>query len=245
MFDSQRYIQNSFNVVFPRQPSIRRLANEFEDKLKCSYAQPQIVPIPDDLDPEVPRMIFGSQHGYSQIIVSQISIALSVTYSPDWQEDISKGQRYLLDKVSTIFDLLSLLDQVKPCFSGLTTRVNLSSQQNDKQIVKRLTDAFLRNSEFDDLDEIQVKIARITEARFYSNITIHNYRTWKFEAPPQGPVRYSRGKSVERGIQVIGDFNDRHRFNEDENYYSSLHASEQIINSALMEVAQTVEKLRG
>jgi len=82
MFDKAKYIQNGFNISFSRQPEIRRRANDFEDRLKGLYFQPHIVPVPDDLDPEVPRMLFGSEHGFSQIIVSQISLVLNVTYSP-------------------------------------------------------------------------------------------------------------------------------------------------------------------
>ena len=55
MFENAKYIKNSFNIFFSRQPEIRRRANDFEDKLKGRYFQPHIVPVPDDLDPEVPN----------------------------------------------------------------------------------------------------------------------------------------------------------------------------------------------
>ena len=52
MFEQTKFVNNSFSLVFPRQPQIRRMANEFEDRLKERYFQPQIISVPDDLDPE-------------------------------------------------------------------------------------------------------------------------------------------------------------------------------------------------
>jgi hypothetical protein len=245
MFEPPKFVQNGFSVIFPRQPSIRRLANSFEDKLKGLYVQPQIISVPDELDPEVPRMVFGSKHGYSQIIVSQISISLSIAYSPDWQLDISKGKQYLLDRVSTVFDLLALLDQVRPCFSGLTTRANLTSIATDKETIAQLSGTFLGQMPFENVDEVQIMIARTVDARFYSNVSVQNYRTWRLEGPKQGIVRMSRQKTVERGIQVLGDFNDRHAFNESEDYYTSLDAAKEIIERAVVDVNSTVTALRG
>lgn len=89
MFESIKYIQSSFSVSFSRQLQIRRSANTFEDFLKSHfsghYGQPQVISVPDELDSEIPRIIFGSRHGFSQVIVSQINMTLNVTYSPDWQ----------------------------------------------------------------------------------------------------------------------------------------------------------------
>lgn len=75
MFETPKFITNNFSVVFKREPTIRRMANDFEDRLKGYYFQPQIVPVPDEIEPAMPRIIFGSEHGYSQIIFSQISVA--------------------------------------------------------------------------------------------------------------------------------------------------------------------------
>lgn len=127
MFGATRYIQNSFSVSFSRYPEIRRRSNEFEDLLKTNfqnhYGQPQVISVPDELDPEVPRLVFGSRHGYSQIIISQIGMTLNVTYSPEWQQDISKGKKYLKERSSALYLLLKILEDSQIFFSGLITRV--------------------------------------------------------------------------------------------------------------------------
>jgi hypothetical protein len=233
MFEKAKYIQNSFNIFFSRQPDIRRRANDFEDKLKGRYFQPHIVPVPDDLDPEVPRMLFGSEHGYSQIIVSQVSLVLNVTYSPDWQKDISKGRQYLFDRVPILFELLDVLKGEKPYFCGLSTRVRLSTRAEDKEIIGHLQKLFLKNSMNSIYYDVQLKITNVLAKHFFSNMTLQNYRSWKLEGPQKGIIRFPQNESSDRGIEISGDFNDRFAFNENQDYYTSRENAEAIIKGGL------------
>lgn len=244
MFEKPKYIQNSFNILFSRQPDIRRSANDFEDKLKGRYFQPHIVPVPDDLDPEVPRMIFGSEHGFSQIIVSQVTLVLNVTYSPDWQIDVSKGRQYLLERVPILFELLDILKGEKAYFCGLSTRVHLSTKAEDKEIIEHLGKLLLRNS-MNSIYDFQLKIANVLSQRFFSNITLQNYRSWKLEGARQGIIRLPQNEASDRGIEISGDFNDRYAFNEKKDYYTSRENSEGIIEAGLTEIKKMIMRLEG
>lgn len=245
MSEKPRYIRNSFNVVFPQQPAIRRRANEFEDKLKGWYLQPQIISVPDDLDPNVPRMIFGSRRGFSQIIVSQINLILNVTYSPDWQVDISKGRQYLLERIPLLFGLLEILEEARPYFCGLTTLVRLSSKADTDAILNYMIEPFLKDMDAQDLHSIQLKTTEVILDRFFSNITIRNYLVWKVEGTQQGIRRLSRKEALEQGIEIEGDFNDRYKFNEDVDYFSGQDIVEEIIDKAFVEINKAIGRVRG
>ena len=244
MFEKPKYIQNSFNIFFSRQPDIRRSANDFEDTLKGRYFQPHIVPVPDDLDPEVPRMIFGSEHGFSQIIVSQITLVLNVTYSPDWQIDVSKGQQYLFERVPILFELLDILKGEKPYFCGLSTRVHLSTKAGDKEIIEHLEKLFLKNS-MNSIYDVQFKITNMLSQRFFSNMTLQNYRLWKPEEPRQGIIRLPQNEASDHGIEISGDFNDRYAFNENKDYYTSRENAEAIIKGGLNEIKKMIMRVEG
>ena len=238
MFKEPRYIQNSFNVVFHRQPTIRRKANEFEDKLKGFYFQPQIFPIPDELDPEIPRIIFGSEHGYSQIIISQVSFVLNVIYSPDWQTDISKGREYLNERVSTLFDLLNLLEGTSAYFCGLSTKVRIASPATDIAILELIARGFFKNQDVQGIHDLQFKRTTIESGRFFSNITVNNYREWNIEGREQGIINLPTKEASERGIEIVGDFNDRCKFNEDKEYRSAIEVACIIIDVGLSEIGK-------
>ena len=247
MFEQARYIQNSFAFNFAKRSDIRRKSNEFEDvlkeKLEGHYGQPQVISVPDELDPEIPRLIFSSRHGFSQIIVSQISITLNVTYSPDWQIDIEKGREYLLQRINVLYEALPLVDINRPYFAGLSTRARLSSTADDKSILKYISQLFLKDSHEEKTHDIELKLTSVYAKRFFSNITVRNYRIWKFGEPQQGMLRLAGNEASLRGIEVLGDFNDRYAFNENRDYYSNSSIIGEIIDGGLAEIDKVIEKV--
>jgi hypothetical protein len=244
MFKQPRCIQNSINIIFPRQSNIRRKANEFEDKLQGHYFQPQIFPVPDDLDPEVPRMIFGSKHGFSQIIVSQISFALNVNYSPDWQTDREKRKDYLIRRIPTLFQLLGISGISDPCFCGLTTQFRLVGKDvSDEDIIVHLARLYLKDESVQNYHDLQIKKTEVLEDKFFSNVTVKNYRSWKFQGTIPGILRLARTDANERGIEIIVDFNDRYIFNENNSYYTNEDTAAIIIQNGMNETDKIVDHI--
>lgn len=240
MFNQARYIQNSFRIVFPRQSLIRRLANEFEDQLKGKYFQPQIIPVPDELDPEVPRMIFGSEHGFSQIVVSQVSIALNVNYSPDWQTDISKGQEYLLERVSSLFELLNLLENVKASYAGLTSKVRLQTNEDTEFILHKITNYFSSDFDIEGVYELKIKSAKVIDRRYFSNLTLTNYRVWSVPRSMEHIPQFASANVQQKGLEINGDFNDRYSYNEIIDYHTDKRVVDKIVKLGIEEVNNLV-----
>ncbi|MBI4745683.1 MAG: hypothetical protein HY786_03855 [Deltaproteobacteria bacterium] len=241
MFERPRFIENSFSISFNRQLDIRRKSNNIEDMLKSKlaghYSQPQLIPMPDEFDPQVPRLIFGSTHGYSQIIISQMSISLNVRYSPDYQLDIALGQKYLRERIPVLFEIIESFKEIRPFFCGLTTRVDLyAPAAEDDQIIKHLANLFLKEAEFDKMHDLELKVTRIIDDQFFTNMVIKNFREWRLIEPPQEMLRLSQKKSSIKGIQLIGDFNDRYSFNEKQDYFSGPGVIENIIDKAFTEM---------
>ena len=245
MFSEPRFLRNSFSVVFSRQLTIRRLANEFEDRLKGQYFQPQIVPVPDDIDPEVPRIIFDSEHGYSQIVFSQISCSLNVAYSPGWQTQIENGRNYLLGRAFLLFDLLEIASVRNPYFCGLVTQAQMATEQPDASIVAHLAHKLLKNEAVSDVHDLELKTTKIVSEQYFSNITVSNYRTWSIEGAAAGVQGLSRQSATERGVRIVSDFNDRYSFNERPNYSTARTDVETIIHSGLMSTQQAMSQIGG
>jgi len=187
-------------------------------------------------------MVFGSEHGFSQIIVSQVTLVLNVTYSPDWQIDISKGRQYLFERVPILFELLDILKGEKAYFCGLSTGVHLSTKAENKKVIEHLEKLFLKNS-MNSIYDVQLKVTNVLSQRFFSNIVLQNYRTWKLEGPRQGVIRLPRNEVSDHGIEISGDFNDRYAFNEDKDYYTSRENAEAIIESGLHEIKKVIKRV--
>jgi hypothetical protein len=237
VFKQPKFLQNSFSLLFSRQVDIRRKSLSFEDKLKGDYFQPQILPVPDEFQADAPRFIFGSIHGFSQIIVSQISIVLNVSYSPDWQLDIEKGRDYLHKKVLILFDLLEIIGKGPIAYyCGLGTRVQLPSEEPEQDILKRLSDMYLPNIDISTLNEVQLKLGKMIANKYYSNIVIGNYRSWDNVDFGQSIPSFPNKNAIERGVEIATDFNDRIRYNEDATYRSNRDEADKIIDLGIGEI---------
>lgn len=243
MFGQPKYIQNSFSVSFDRCADVRRRVNAMEDLLERRFSghfgQPQVIPVPDELDPEVPRVIFGSQHGFSQIIASQIALTLNVAYSPDWQVDISKGRQYLKERVAILYELLDAIrgQSGSTHFCGLITRVRLQSSADDAATIEGFMRRLLiNNDDASAIYDFNLKRTTVVADRFFSNTTIQNYRAWRADKDQAQIPRLPRTAAIERGIELVGDFNDRFAFNENATYLSTFDAASEIIDRGLGEV---------
>ena len=224
---------------------IRRRVNEFEDTLTGRYSQPQVLPIPDELDPEVPRILFDSKHGFSQIVISQINMSLNVSYSSDWQSDIGRGRNYLTERVPTLFDLVGILDEKQRVhYSGIVTRARLASQEDDRTVISHMSRIFQLGQDETVLHDLEIRKAETLSERFFSNVSIKNYRTWQIpEDSPFRPPRMNDNQIIERGIEITGDFNDRYKYNQDSSYFSGRTLATEIIDRGIEIVERLTSKM--
>jgi hypothetical protein len=249
MFQLTRYISNTFSIFFPRQMLIRRKANQFEDLLSNGYSPPQIIPVPDDMDPGVPRLLFTSKHGFSQIVVSQISVSLNVpAYSPDWQTDVPRIKAYLMDRIPVLYSLLAEVEG-KPYYSGLDITVQLATEAEQGDVALRMAERMFRQAVDQGIYDFAAKVSSVVADQFFSNVTWQNYRKWPIteSSSIMGglPVRFPRSLVVERGVEIQCDFNDRYAFNEREAYHTSLDIAEDLINRGFDAIADAVTMVGG
>lgn len=224
---------------------IRKNGFDFENQLKNLYLQPQIINIPDDINPDMPRIIFTSKHGHSQIIISQVNFVFNVNYSDDWQLDISKGREYLVDKISILFDLLEIIEEKSPFFCGLSTLVQIPAQEEDKKVISHIYNLFSSDGNIfsSDIYEFQLKTSKVIEENFFSNISVQNYRNWNIDINSEEISKLSSNTIVESGIQIMGDFNDRYAFNEIESYSSKKDIANKIIELGLNEINNKIKTI--
>ncbi len=251
LFGEPRFVQNSFAVIFPLQLDIRRRVNDFETKLSTKYGQPQILNIPDELEPEAPRAIFISSHGHSQIIVNQVSVTVNINYSPEWQTNDKLRSEYLIDRATLLFDLVNMIKvkgkPLKPYYCGLTTLVHIPNTRNELDTLKFLSGLFHMSVDISAIHDLQQKITKVSSNKYFSNMNIENYRNWKIEVDklPTVNIRLSRYTANEQGIQIIGDYNDRFAFQERKTYSTSKSEVFKVIDQGLSVIAQTIEQIKG
>jgi len=239
VFDAPMYVSSSLVITFSRQEDIRRKSNDFEDILKeKGYQQPQMLSVPDDFDPKVPRFVFISQDGPGQIAVSQINITLSANYPSECRADATKAKEYMTDKSHILCSLIEIFEEVKLHYFGLTSVIRLRSDRDDSSI-SRICTLLQSVDNKAEINDISVKVTSVVSERFFSNITLKNYRVWQ----NIGSQRLSNTKAMESGIEILVDFNDRYRYNEDLTYSSEPGVVKEIVEGSFNEISRSIEKI--
>ena len=243
------YQYNRFSISFTRNEHIRRKSNDIEDKLKESYPSIHQLPIPDELDSMLPRLILDSRHGFSQIVISQSNIALNINYSEDWQDNIDKCRVYLLEKIKLLFDLVGdVIGEKRPYYCGLVSQIHILPNVSDREILNIITDKIetkLNFSNSSKLTEVDHKFVNLVSEKFYSGLQVKNFKSWNIESVSLDIPRLKEDESFLEGILIIGDFNDRYKFNEDKKYFTNLSSAKEIIDLGIKEAIKFSDNFIG
>jgi hypothetical protein len=235
MFEKPRYIQNSFKIAFQSQVEIQSKTDEFEYILKDYYNRF----MPDESKPDLRHswkgLVFISKHGFSKIIISQRKITLNVSYSKAYQNDFQKGKQYILERMPLLFELLNVIDRMKPRSYGLVTQVRISSNANINAMIYHVHHLFLKNTSSADLSEIQLKMTNVISDQFLSSITLKNYRIDKFQREIQS---YSNANAVKWGIAIDGDY--RYVFSRQGKYLLDLELANKIVDCGFAQINKMI-----
>ena len=222
-------VGSSFSLHFPRQASIRRKAGEFEDELGEFFAPPQVIPIPDDVNEQFPRMILTSKRGHSLVEVTQGSLTMRTGYDGDFASDFSKCRAYVQARADKLRSLVSGLASGMIHFCGLVVDLQVSSPDDNEavQFLSSLLNPRVLPLGIDSLGQ------RLTFVRdpYYVNITLSNYRQYSGNAPADRivPAYLSR---VSSGVAIQLDVNDRYAFNEQRDYSSGATVPAELLDRA-------------
>lgn len=234
MLAAPMLFQHTFSLHFSRHLTIRRDANQLEDALNLGcpggYGPPQSFAIPDEVAPDMPRLIFSAVSGFSAITVGQTSISLAVNYSEDWQRERDKCVDYLKRRTHVLFDMLDRI-KVKASFVGIGTRLRLMSDNNNHQeVMTALRGLFTPELDLTGANEITARFSNSVDGKYFSNAVISSFAIWPDEILADG--RFPEAARAATGIEIAGDYNNRLAFNEDGNGIGSLGGSLAMIESA-------------
>jgi hypothetical protein len=213
---------NSLTVHFERNPNVRKLVFEIEDKAKelgAHFMQPNPIPIPDDMDPAAPRIIFEAIHGFAQIVIAQNHIALNTRYSDDYKTNTGKCQAYIEKHASILYDIITSTIKSPIFFTGLSSVANILFQASDEDIMKLIQ----RHYHLDTagLFDIDIKTTKVINETYFNNLRVQNGRMIDSNPPSPEIKPVSISTVTTRGIQLQFDFNDRYSFNENKGHQAS------------------------
>lgn len=201
----------NFSATFnPVMGITQKFINNSQHILCDSFSNPNILPVPDMIQDDVPRIITNSNEGCTQIVLSKINCSVSADFDEDCSHDLQKCMTYFsncVSKAGQVINTLETDDELMLKFLGVTTE--LIYDRDDA--INLLKDRVI-NSRINDICDINLQITRITQERYYINIRISNTRLFNKNINPLS-CGFLENEHT-NGICVTIDINNRYAFSK-------------------------------
>ena len=210
-----REIQSiNVSLKFPYKEKIRRLSNDIEDLFSSLYNQPTVLPVPDEIEPMIPRITLNSKNGHSSINFSQVSIDFVVNFDDNYRYDYNMCEAYIKERMSLIHEFLKKSEIESIYYIGLTTQIRYVEESVQDEIAL-LKESYLTGFDTENLYDYNQKITLLDNDEYFNNITIGNYRDYAGEiinSHIAAIVSFEKAKVHQKGIFVILDINNRYKY---------------------------------
>lgn len=221
-------IQNSIvSISFPKIENIKRKYVLNEEILKDKFNEATILPIPEEIPNEIPRILITSQGEHSQVSISPNTINFQTEYTNGYEKDWEKCKNYIGSRAEDIFRLANQL--TNNCYNYTGVIVNLIWDEIEQDANKRLFYNLLRKQAIDNLEDINVKFTYIEKEQYYVNISLQNVRNYVGFNPEIAGTCH-KDKLDLHTVSVTIDINDRYSFHIRENYLSSEQKFKEILS---------------
>jgi hypothetical protein len=244
---SVKHIQSGFNIFFDRTGDVTEFAAPISELLNTHYMRAQVLEPPPGIEGDFPRLALGSRHGSSNILISSSNVALRVQYSRPWQSDFSKGRAYLEERVPLLVSALKPIGS-QIMFMGMDSqfRMEVGDTEHDKLLVRWLADRYATGLVSGIPHEIHLRLANILDDKYFSNVTVRNYRQWQSISPHfSGMPRLTTSQADETGLEVSLDLNDRFAYNEVSDYQTKEEDWRDLMQKFVSVYSTLVEETKG
>lgn len=220
--------QTNLNLVYPRVADYRKKFVLSEDILNANFMPPTILPIPEQVQDEVPRIILQTKNGHSMLNIALSVASFTTNYTGDFATEWDKCKSYLEERGSDIYKIINMMTEGNSnIFVGLITNVEIDDlDSTGLAVLKR---SVLKNEakKMGKLHDISCKFTYIYKQRYYINVTLENMREFSVQ-------EYDYGRACITGekrhiISASIDINDRYASNHSLEYQSQKEAFDEIL----------------
>ncbi|MCX5774498.1 MAG: hypothetical protein NTX05_07835 [Fusobacteria bacterium] len=238
------FVNTSFSFAFELKADIQDFANVIGSYLINEYEAAQLNNVPPNTDPSVPRVAFTAKDGMSQIVLSQVNMALNIGFPVEIREDSEKVMARIIDQVDYLKDIVEELCLVMQ-FSGIMNfaKINLTGEVSSTEAIKNLAAKLSKSTDVNNLYDLEYKTTKVVENTYYSNVSIKNYKSFPKEVFEKFKGRVPNGEITEYGIDVLIDFNDRFVFNENSAYSTTVESWDILIKESFKKLETEISIL--
>lgn len=177
--------------------------------LEDQFADPTILPIPDNAPDDIPRIVCQSKNGHSNLTITKCSLSLSTMYDNSYLNDWSLCRSYLSNKIHLLLDILDKLE----CdfkFSGLVTQI--ICEPSEDNATNELLHKFSKVKSNYNIYDYSQRFTIIKDEKYFVNLEINNIRVFNGATQNLTTAGFLKDEEGNK-ICIVSDVNDRYDFN--------------------------------
>lgn len=216
----------------------------FSPLLNCQSTQTNV---PDNFDPNSPRIVF--QSGHKTLVISQVACQLSLNF----EKGAMPFERQLEVARKNIIEFHSRLTTFKSretfMESAFVININVPSDLTQQEMHNHLADRFLKSDPLGELASFSLKVGYKTPENLFLNIETDVYEMRRAEMPIPDPsgaptiMLIEELPIVEKGFGVKLDVNDKPRILQNKTYVTA--EPEELITRAFTFVNEQMDQEMG
>lgn len=146
-----------------------------DQKLKNKFSPLNLIGIPANMSPEIPRFSCTSLGGHTIVNISKINLQIITEIDGKYSNDIELCTDYTNDKVLTLFNVLSDLE-----IPILYSAININCETENQDSVKKIKDKYFNNTLDSELiSEIGLRFSE-ENGEYYINTSVNNSKIISF-----------------------------------------------------------------
>lgn len=203
--------QTNLNLVYPRIMEYRKKFANSEDILQQYFMPSTILPIPEQVQDEVPRIIAQTKNGHSVLNIALSVSSFITNYNGEFVSDWNKCKEYLTQRCSDIYQIIDNMTENNNTFVGLITNVEIDDLDGTGLEILKKSLFGEKTEKMGELYDLSCKLTYVYKNRYYINITLQNLREFSVQ-------QYSNGRTCITGerkhaVSASIDINDRYAAN--------------------------------
>lgn len=203
--------QTNLNLVYPRIMEYRKKFANSEDILQQHFMPSTILPIPEQVQDEVPRIIAQTKNGHSVLNIALSVSSFITNYNGEFVSDWNKCKEYLAQRCSDIYQIIDNMTENNNTFVGLITNVEIDDLDGTGLEILKKSLFGEKTEKMGELYDLSCKLTYVYKNRYYINITLQNLREFSVQ-------QYSNGRTCITGerkhaVSASIDINDRYAAN--------------------------------
>ena len=236
-----KLLKTSLNMMYPKIVDYRRNFVLTEDVLKKDFQPANLLPVPDEIPDEVPRIVAQTKGGHSVLNIGLNAISFLTNYDGSYVNDWMVSSSYLEEKGKLIYEVMDKLTGKRYSYVGVVAVLEVDNENED--VLDVLKKSLIRDhgKDIGDPYSLGVKLTYVQEDKYFVNISLETIKKYKAIKDKDGELISNTYDSSFIGITV--DVNDRFAFEHIQGYHSSQKAFERILAIITELVDGKLEKL--